>query len=247
MAEAVAEEVPWARVVRLAMPVETVDVRPAEVAALRQRLGVAPGDLLVGSFGLLTREKRLETLARAVARAAVSEPRLRLLLVGPVPDPAALDALLERRGVAARTIVTGRVPLAELPLHMAAADLVAHLRYPTARESSAALLRVLAQGRPAVIPDLENLAEIPAGAAVKVDVADEEGELTRALLRLASRPELRARLGAQAQEFVRREHAPRRCLDSYEEALRAAAHAPDPPPRPWPAHWLRYSQTSRNP
>ena len=41
---------------------------------------------MVGSFGLLTREKRIETLARAVARAAVHLPDLRLLLVGPVPD-----------------------------------------------------------------------------------------------------------------------------------------------------------------
>ena len=66
-----------------------------------------------------------------------------------------------------------------------AADIVVHLRYPTARETSAALLRVLAQGRPAVISDVDNFAEIPDDAVVRADTSDEEGAVTRAILRLA--------------------------------------------------------------
>ena len=187
------------------------------------RLGFQPDELVVASFGLLTREKRIETVARAVARAAVALPRLRLLLVGPVPDQAALLAMLDRVGVRERAVVTGRVPLEELPAHMAAADVVAHLRWPTARETSAALLRVLAQGRPAIVPDLDNLDEIPADAVIKIDVADEEGEVTRALLRLGADPALRERLGARALRFAREAHAPERCLEGYEAALADAA------------------------
>ena len=78
---------------------------------------------------------------------------------------------------------------------------------------------MLAQGRPAIVSDLDNLEEIPAEAAVKVDVADEEGETTRAILRLAESPELRARLGARARQFALDEHAGERCLESYEAAL----------------------------
>ena len=219
MREAVLEEVPAARVAPIVMPAAPAPVDPGVVAALRARLGFAPDDIVVGSFGLMTREKRIETVARAVARAASSVPRLRLLLAGPVPDESALRSLLERRGVAGRTVVTGRVPLEALPAHIAAADLVLHLRYPTAGETSAALLRVLAQGRPAVVPDLPNLEEIPADAVVKLDVADEEGEATRALLRLAASPELRERLGRRAAAYAGAAHAPRRCAASYEAAL----------------------------
>ena len=222
MAEAVREDAPSARVAPIVMPVEPAAVDPAAVAALRARLGLAPDDLVVGCFGLMTREKRIETVARAVARAAGAVPRLRLLLAGPVPHERALRALLERRGVAARTVVTGRVPLDALPVHIAAADVVLHLRYPTAGETSAALLRVLAQGRPAIVPDLENLAEVPGDAVVKLDVADEEGEATRALLRLFASPPLRERLGRRAAEYARRAHSPELCLQSYEAALGAA-------------------------
>jgi glycosyltransferase involved in cell wall biosynthesis len=227
-AEAIQAEIEGTPVALVPMAAKAVAVAADDVASLRHRLGIAPEDLVVASYGLLTREKRVETVARAVARAADALPRLRLLLVGPVPDPAALEALLERLGVRQRTVVTERVPFAELPTHIEAADLVVHLRYPTARETSAALLRVLAQGRPAVVSDLEHLAELPEDAVVRVDVADEEGEVTRAILRLAARPDLRAKLGTAAAAFVQRQHAPERCRDAYESAIEQARSLPDP-------------------
>jgi glycosyltransferase involved in cell wall biosynthesis len=173
-----------------------------------------------------------------VARAAATLPRIRLLLVGPVADPAALDRLLVRLHARERAVVAGRVPFGDIAAHIEVADLVVHLRYPTARETSAALLRVLAQGRPTVLSDLEHQADIPAEAVVRADLTDEEGEVTRAILRLASRPAERARLGAAARAFVSREHSPERCREGYERALAQARALPDPPPRAWPPHWL---------
>jgi glycosyltransferase involved in cell wall biosynthesis len=122
---------------------------------------------------------------------------------------------------------------------MGAADMAVHLRYPTGRETSAALLRVLAQGRPTVVSDLEHQADIPADAVIRADPTDEEGAVTRAILRLHERPEARARLGRAAREFVAREHSAARCRDAYEAAIARAAAMPDPPRRPWPAHWPR--------
>jgi len=219
MAAAVREEVPAARVVLLPMPVTATPVRPEAREQTRQALGLGADAFVVGCFGLMTREKRIESIARAVARASAQLPRLRLLLVGPSADPAELEALLTRHGVRDRTTLTGRVPLAEIPAHLAALDLAVQLRYPTARETSAALLRLLAQGVPTVISDLEHLGDIPADAVVRVDVNDEEGEITRAMLRLAGRPAARTRLGQQAAAFVAREHAGARTRDAYAGAL----------------------------
>jgi glycosyltransferase involved in cell wall biosynthesis len=238
MAAAIRDEIPNAEVATVQMRAEAAVVAAAETAALRARHALADA-FVVGCYGLLTPEKQIATVARAVARAAVFMPRFRLLLVGPVPDRAALDRLLARLGVQERSVVTGRVPFQELPAHIEAADVVVHLRYPSARETSAALLRVLAQGRPTVMTDLENLAEVPDDAVVRADPADEEGDVTRALLRLAERPALREQLGRRAAEFVRREHSGARCLESYEAALERAASRPPPPTRDWPAHWPR--------
>jgi len=237
MAAALRAEISGAEVARIALPANPASVTAAEVAALRSRHGIAPDEFVVGSFGLLTPEKRIETLARAVARAAADLPRIRLLLVGPHPGHDPIEEGLARLGLGPRSVVTGRVPLSELPAYIEAADLVVHLRYPTARETSAALLRVLAQGRPTVISDLENLADIPADAVVRADLVDEEGEVARAILHLAARPEARRRLGRRAADFVQREHSPELCRDGYEAALERAARLPDPPQRSWPRHW----------
>jgi glycosyltransferase involved in cell wall biosynthesis len=237
MAEAVRGEVPGAEVVRIPMAAEAVHVELAALAELRVRLGIAPGAFVVGCFGLLTREKRIATVARALARSAEALPDVRLLLVGPVPERAALEELLARLGIRQRTVIAGRVPLSELPAHMEAADLAVHLRYPTARESSAALLRLLAQGRPTVMSDLEQLADVPDDAVLRVDPADEEGELLRAILRLAAAPGRRESLGRVARAFALREHSPARCQEAYETAIARAASRPAPPSRAWPAHW----------
>jgi glycosyltransferase involved in cell wall biosynthesis len=239
MAEAVREEVPGAVVVRVPMPATAAPEDPRAVGALRARLGLRADDVVVGSFGLLTPEKRVATVARAVARAAAADGRIRWLLTGSVPDRARLDGLLDRLGIRARAVVTGRVPLPDLSTHIAAADIVAHLRYPTARETSAALLRALAQGRATIVSDLGQEADLPADAVVRVDVTDEEGGLVRAIERLAADPAGRARLGAAAARHVLRAHSPARVGEAWERVLERTRSLRDPEPAAWPAHWPR--------
>jgi glycosyltransferase involved in cell wall biosynthesis len=239
MAQAIREEVPGTLVTCVPMPAAATPVDPSAVRALRARLGWGDGAVVVGVFGLLTREKRVETVARAVAAAAAQNDRVRLLLVGPVPDSRQLEADLERVGVRHIAAVTGRVPFPELATHIEASDIVAHLRYPSARETSAALLRVLAQGRATLVSDLEHQGELPRDAVVRVDVKDEGPGLTRAIVRLAGDPGARARLGAAAAAHVREVHAPSRVRDAWEATLEGARRSPAPPARDWPAHWPR--------
>jgi hypothetical protein len=153
--------------------------------------------------------------------------------------------MLDRLGVIQRAVVTGRLPFDELPVHMEAADIVVHLRYPTARETSAALLRVLAQGRPVILSDLAHQAEIPRWAVLRADIADEEGEVTRGILTLANDRERRLELARQAAAYVRREHSPARTRQTWEDALHRARDRPDPPPRSWPVHWPRPPAANR--
>jgi glycosyltransferase involved in cell wall biosynthesis len=230
MARAVAEGVPGAIVRQVPMPVSPLPVREGEAAALRQGLGIGAHEFVVGCFGLLTPEKQLHTAALSLARASHGVPGIRWLLIGEAPEPRALETLLQETGTASRTIRAGRVPQAQLAAHLEACDVVMHLRYPTARETSAALLRVLAQGRPTIMTDLENLAEVPRDAVVRTDPTDEEGDATRALLRLAGRGDLRRSLGTRAAAFIREAHSPERAREAYAEAIAEAIARPAPPP-----------------
>lgn len=237
--EAVEAEVPGARVARLVQPIEPLTVSAATIRERRRQLGIDPEEIVVGAFGLMTPEKRIGKIAEAVARAASWNNRVRLLLVGPVPNEDLLTEQLEALGVSERSIVTGRVPLEDLPVLIEVADIVVHLRYPTARETSAILLRVLAQGRPTVVADLLHQTEIPEDAVERVDVEDEVGGVTRAVAALAADRARREALGRRAGEYARQAYSDDRVRASWREALEAARSAPTPPPGPWPDHWPR--------
>jgi len=239
MAREVQAEVPTAEVEVVPHHASAVPVTGKETAALRRRLGIAADEIVVGTFGLLSEEKQIETVARAVARAAAHVPCLRLLLVGGIPDPRALRSLLDTLRVAGRTVVAGRVPWEDLPVYMTLPDMVVQLRYPTAGETSGALLRLMAQGRPAIVSDIANQAELSEGTVIRADLTDEEGDVTRAILRLALQPALRARLSGAALAHVAARHAPHATAAGYGAAIERAIELPDPAPGAWPDHWPR--------
>lgn len=220
MVEAVQAARPDLACVHLAMPVQSVPVSTGAAAAFRARFGLAGHEPVVGCFGLVTREKRIETVARAVSRISELHPKVRFLLAGQVSDPVWLQALLDRTGVSNRTIVTGRLGSDLFAAAMEASEVVVHLRYPTARETSAALLRVMAQGRPVIISDIANQSEIPDEAARRVDPADEEGDLTRALAWTLSNPQAARDMGERARRFVEAAHSDARTRETYEKLLK---------------------------
>ena len=79
---------------------------------------------------------------------------------------------------------------------------------------------------------------------MRADVTDEEGEVTRAIERLAASPAKRERLGQNARAFIEREHAPARTCAAYVDAIEEAMRLPDPAQRAWPAHWPRAAASS---
>jgi glycosyltransferase involved in cell wall biosynthesis len=160
-----------------------VDGAPAD-------LGLPAGTFVAGLFGYLGGHKRvqqsLEAVAAARPRIEATGRGLHVLLVGAAVglDPA---ELLRTLGLADVATVTG--PLDDAPFfrHMAAADVVLNLRYPTMGESSATLLQAMSCGKPVIATDHAQFAEEK--AAVRVPAGDGEvAALADALTRLATCP-----------------------------------------------------------
>jgi hypothetical protein len=141
---------------------------------------------------------------------------------------------------------------------------VLSLRWPSARETSASWQRAIAAGRPTVVTDLAQQADLPTldprswtvihgqstlaplePVAVSIDILDEAHSLTLALKRLTTDAALRTRLGAAARAHWAAGHTVDHMASAYEDVLREAAALPDPrvtlPPhlRPDPAAFAR--------
>jgi hypothetical protein len=196
-------------------------------ARLRRRLGLPPGAPVIGSFGFQTPIKR--TAAALAALAAPGLAAAHLLVAGEVSPGLDLVGEARRAGVAERVHLAGFLDYEDFEAAIAACDLCLNLRYPTAGETSASLLRVMAAGRPAVVSDYAQFAELPDDIAVKVPLGEDEPQaLAAALRRLLARPERLAELGAAAREHVRRWHAPERAAAAVADACREWSAAPPP-------------------
>ncbi len=207
---------PQASVRRIRMGV--VLPTPVERSEARRRLGLGDG-LILASFGLVTPEKRIVTVLRALKRLRDQGIAARYVLVG--GDVAHFDPLVEARSLDIEDAVTltGRASEDELPLYAFASDLCLNLRYPSAGETSAMLLRLLACGRAVVVTDQVHMLEFPETVVARSSLEGEEDGLYCDLVDLLRDERRLAELGSSARDFVAREHSLDAMVSDYVEAL----------------------------
>ncbi len=118
-------------------------------AAARQALGLAAGDRIVLFVGELVAVKRVDLLLHAIARVrAVSSVAPTAVIVGDGPERARLQQLARDLGIAPAVRFAGLRPHAEVPIWLAAADV---LCLPSRSEGTPnAVVEALAAGRPVV-------------------------------------------------------------------------------------------------
>lgn len=213
------EEIPGLAVGAVPMGVPPGEV-PAAAAgrALRRRLDLPEDAPLLGSFGFQTPIKRTDVVIRALARPEVAG--VHLIVAGEVAAASRLEETAGEAGVADRVHFLGFLPFHELESAIAATDVCLNLRYPTAGETSASLLRILAVGKPTAVSAHGQSLDLPDDVAVKVPLGeDEERVLAERLAELlADRRRLRA-MGEAARRYVVEHHDPARAAAVVAEAL----------------------------
>ncbi|HVS62502.1 MAG TPA: glycosyltransferase family 4 protein [Thermoanaerobaculia bacterium] len=197
-------------VVPMPMPMPP-EISPSVALGFRERHRIAADSLVVGSLGFQTPIKRTEVVLRALTADGLGKV---VLVVGGSASPAIdLVAVARELGVAERVRFTGFLEAEEYRAAVAACDLCVNLRYPSAGETSAALLRVASFGKPVLVSSYAQFAELPEEVALRVPVSDEspreEVEALVAIFRrgLEERGALRE-TGRRARAWVASHHDP---------------------------------------
>lgn len=210
---------------------------PIERAIARQQLGLPPDAPIWASFGHINPYKRMEPALRAFKSFRRLHPDARYLLVGSVSASYDLHGLIRRLGLEAAVMVTGYVASEAFSSYVAASDLCLNLRYPTAGETSASVLRLLGAGRPTVVSALDSLDELPDRVCAKVDTGAAEVEQILNYAVLLNRwPMLASELGRNARDFVAQQHSLADAARGYVEFL-AQVYGWEPPAVLRPALW----------
>lgn len=229
------------RVVPMGVPLPPLIAR----STARRRLALPADALILASFGHINAYKRLEPTLRALLELRCERSDARYLLVGSISPNYDVTGLIERMGLEDSVQVTGYVPRSSFEDYVAAADICLNLRYPTAGETSASLLRLLGAGRPTLVSATGAFAELPPGVAAQVDTDSSESDLILSYCRLlAGRPDLSEAMGELARTYVAQEHSLDRAAQGY---IRFLAQVYDWPvvQRIHPAPlWIEYQRSA---
>lgn len=176
--------------------------RSSDPKVIREELGIAAGERVIGMFGFITEAKRPAVVMEAFAEARKENANLKLLIVGESAPNVEVSQLARRYGVPAGAIrTTGFVADADFDRYLAAADVVVNLRYPTAGETSGAMIHILAAGKPVAVNDYAQFAEWPDAIATKIPFEDEQASLKRFMLEVVASEQLRSAQGAYLDRY----------------------------------------------
>ena len=181
-------------------------------ASLRSRYGLKPGDFVVGKIARLFKLKGHDDLMDAAPGIIRRCPQIKFLLVGGGPWRERLAEKVRAMNLENHFIFTGLVPPSEIPPLVGIMDALVHLS--TREGIPRALPQALAAARPVVAYDCDGSGEVcldnQTGFLITpVDTA----RLTESLVALATKPELRERLGRHGQSFVKERFPVERMVD----------------------------------
>jgi glycosyltransferase involved in cell wall biosynthesis len=186
-------------VVRMGVPLPPL----VDQATARARLGLPQDEFILTSLGHLNPYKRLDSALWAFKAFSREYPASRYLLVGSLSPNYDVRAMLRGLGLENKVQVVGFASDSAYQDYLAASDVCINLRYPTAGETSASLLRIMGAARPVLVSRTGAFEELPDATCIKVDVDDAEEELLLEYLRLLKRDQaLRFQLGLNARQYV---------------------------------------------
>jgi glycosyltransferase involved in cell wall biosynthesis len=195
---------------------------PLSPAAVRERLGLRPDAVLIGSFGYITYPKQGHVLLEAFADLIEGGDEAYLVFVGGDQSGGEMRREAERHGVGDHVRYAGYLPRDEFYAHLGAVDISVALRYPSAGETSGTLSRSLALGTCIAAVRYGSFAEIPPSACYHVPLhGDTTGALAEGLRRLVRSPGLRKAIGRTAARHAQATLSIAGCARRYVEAARA--------------------------
>ncbi|WP_372667657.1 glycosyltransferase [Amycolatopsis kentuckyensis] len=202
--------------------------------AVRAKLGWSEDDVVFGIFGGFTAIKRIRVAVLAFAQVRRRWPQAKLLIVGHAREKdieADVHRAIAELGVGDAVRIIPSPDIEEFQDLIVATDALIGLRWPTAGETSAVMMRSYGLGRLFITSDLPQHRHYDREFCrlVPIDPQREAVELVAHLERIVSWPEEAREAGRKAREWVRQNASWPVVAAAYRDAAEAV-RGPLPPP-----------------
>ena len=209
--------------VELAAPVAAEGAAGPE---LRSRAGWGDEHVVFGLLGGLWQHKRPELVVKIFAALLPLRPAARLLVAGRLEDHDALARMLaavSEAGLDGAVHVLTDVADHEFTACISACDAVVDLRWPSAGETSATMMRAFGAGRPAIVSDLPQYGALDDRFCWRVPTnpPDAAGKALEVMLAVAGDPGRARQAGGLARRFVEGAASLDRVARRYDDLARA--------------------------
>lgn len=199
------------------VPHFAIQSTPRDRQAVRRRLGIDDDRLLILTAGFATKAKQMDLIAQALTPLVRQDRRILWIHAGSAGDEYYnLESVLQTTPeVAAITRITGYLSENSLDDHVAAADLMINLRFPSVGESSGSLARALASGVCALVTETGGYSEYPSDSVLKISPLDTAETLTALIKTVCNDMALRQKLGSNAKAFADNELSMDKYIDGF--------------------------------
>lgn len=198
----------------------------------KARLSIDQDAQVIAAFGHIGYAKRVVPIVKAFARLAPRFPKAQLFFVGKPVDESIqeVEDEIQKSALTDRVTITGFVEMEQFSAYIGAADVCLNLRYPESGESSACLMRLLAQAKCTVINDIGSFSELPDDGCRKlpsVEYMTPPEEMTRieqALQELLENDALRKDIGRNARKYAQEHLDLSKIGEQYVRHIRSTLH-----------------------
>jgi glycosyltransferase involved in cell wall biosynthesis len=192
------------------------------------KLNNSPTLIYVGTMG---KERGLDFLLRALAKAQEKIPGVKLLMVGEGEDRARLEELSKILCIENNVIFTGQVPRSKVPDYIAAANCGVSPIPPLPIflvSSPTKLIEYMGMGKPVIGNDIPDQKEVITNSGGGICVGYDEREFAEAIIGLLINPKRAEEMGIKGREWVVRNRSYEILADNLEQIYFDLVHSKHP-------------------
>lgn len=209
------EKFPSKSLLQINFPVSSAQqLSQYDLINFRNKYELNNSDFIISSFGFVTPPKQIPLILQSLSLIKNDLKKFKYLLVGEVHPSINISGLIKKYNLNNYVEIIGYTDLRVFEEYIKLSDLVITLRYPSAGETSAVLLRALAYQKVNIVFDYDSFGDFPDNILLKIPLnTNDPYGLARAIKSIYMKKDLKKLYETNANKYISKYHNIKKITD----------------------------------